>query len=131
MSRSFTDRVLPVVADKATHAGCKLVVIQIIDNDPRRRNMARGAVARCIYMSAVFTRRLDSIVAGLAARSSGGVIHDRADVEPARRVAGVALRHGEDMSKAFAAGGFAVMAAVALLGQSLEYPVAVARFTGD
>lgn len=90
--------------------------------------MAGGAVVRRCDMPGRLTGRLHAVVAGFAARVGRGVIHDRADIEATRCMAGIALGDGDDMGEVFAARGLTVVATVALFRKALEYTVAMAGF---
>lgn len=119
------------MTSEAADTGAQLIVIKATDNRPSSRDMAGGAVIGCGNVPRGFTGRLHTVVTRLAARARRRVIHKCTDVKTARRVAGIALGNGNDVRKLFATRGFAIVAAVALFGQALEYAVAVARLAGN
>lgn len=131
MPRRFPGRIFTVMTGEAADTGAQLIVIEATDNRPRSRDMAGSAVIGCGNVPRRFTGRLHAVVTRLAARIRRRVIHKCADVKTTRRVAGIALGNRNDVSKVFAARGFAIVAAVALFGQALEYAVAVARLAGN
>lgn len=105
-------------------------MIQRRDRRERHSHVARRTVVAACNVIYGFSDRLHAVMASHAPRRHRTVVHDDRQAETGRGMANVAVILGYDVIDVLADGELVVVTARALLRQSLEHTVAMARLTG-